>query len=124
MSVSSPGAPRCTVRPASDATGRWQVSSSGGEEPKWSKDGRQLYFRNGNGLMAVSVGSGASFQPSIPTQLITGVYNLRNESGLSYDVDPKTGGFIMVRVGDEVAGANALRMIRDWLTEVRIKIPK
>jgi serine/threonine-protein kinase len=112
------------VRHATAAGGRWQVSTAGGEEPKWSPDGRQLYFRAGNLLMSSSIGTGASFEAGVPIQLFTGVYNLRNESGLSYDVDPATGGFVMVRVGDEAAGVNSLRLITGWFDEVRAATSK
>jgi serine/threonine-protein kinase len=106
------------VRPVA-GSGRWQISSNGGEEPKWARDGSHLYYRNGNLLMAVPVAKGESFELSPPTQQFAGVYDLRNESGVSYDVDPKSGGFIMVRPGEEVAAVNALRLVTDWFSEIR-----
>ena len=90
-----------------------------GEEPKWSPDGGQLYYRSGNLLMAATVGAGAAFEASPPRQLISGIYNLRTESGISYDVDPKTGRFVMIRPGEDAAEAHSLRVVVNWLQEIR-----
>ena len=113
------GRPEVYVRPATGTGGRWQVSANGGEEPKWSPTGRELYFRNGSLLMGVTVGGGESFEASAPAQVIAGIHNLRIESGLSYDVEPKTGQFVMLRLGDEAAAANSLRVITSWFSELR-----
>jgi eukaryotic-like serine/threonine-protein kinase len=42
---------------------RWRISTSGGVDPQWRQDGRELYYVAGhNTLMAVPVRSGASFE--------------------------------------------------------------
>ena len=84
------GRPEVYVRPADGSGGRWQVSTSGGEEPKWSPDGRLLYYRYGTLMMGASVDPGKSFSASPPVQIFSGVFNLRTDSGVSYDVDPRT----------------------------------
>jgi eukaryotic-like serine/threonine-protein kinase len=41
---------------------KWQVSSSGGYEPRWRADGREIYYLSEDRkLMAVDVGPGPSF---------------------------------------------------------------
>ncbi|HVQ17381.1 MAG TPA: protein kinase, partial [Vicinamibacterales bacterium] len=51
------------VRPFPDVkTGRWQVSTSGGSQPAWSRDGKELFFFSDTGeLMSVQVGAGTSW---------------------------------------------------------------
>ena len=110
--------PQIYVRPATGGGGRWQVSNTVGEEPKWSPDGRQLYYRSGNVLMGASVGAGPTFEASPPRQLMSGIYNLRNESGISYDVDPKTGRFVMIRPGEDAVEAYSLRVVVNWTREL------
>ena len=110
--------PEVYVRAANGTGGRWQVSTGGGEEPKWSADGRELYYRYGAIMMVAKIGAGPVFETSTPVRLFSGVYNLRNESGLSYDVDPKTGRFVMIRVRDDNAASPTLRLIANWTREL------
>jgi hypothetical protein len=59
--------PRGDLRPRHDGTGgRWQVSTTGGEEPHWSKDGRELYYRSGNRMMAASIEGDDAFRSGTP----------------------------------------------------------
>jgi serine/threonine-protein kinase len=106
------------VRPASGTGGRWQISTEGGEEPRWSPDGRELYFRNDTRMMVARVEPGATFQNDAPRVLFDGIYNLRSESGVSYDVDAK-GRFLMVRLAQDNAPASAVRMILNWTTALQ-----
>lgn len=48
----------------------WQISTGGGSDPFWRGDGKELFYLNGNKLMAVKVkGDGESFQSGTPEQL-------------------------------------------------------
>ena len=51
------------VRPFPGLGGRWQVSKEGGNEPRWSPTGREIFFRSGPNLMAASVVAGSTFAP-------------------------------------------------------------
>ncbi len=83
---------------ASDDSGRWEVyvqsfpelgakraiSSGGGSEPQWRRDGRELFYVTPDGtLMTVNVMAGATLQAGRPTPLfrtsipITGEMNSR-----------------------------------------------
>ena len=58
------------VSPFPDMTSKWQVSSAGGQEPRWRKDGKELFYLSRDGkIMAVSVASGPSFESSSPVAL-------------------------------------------------------
>ena len=52
------------------AGGKWQVSTGGGTQPRWSGDGRELYFVSGGVLMASAVhATGDSFASAAPVRL-------------------------------------------------------
>jgi Tol biopolymer transport system component len=51
------------VRPFPGPGGRWQVSKDGGNEPRWSHTGREIFFRAGPSIMAAAVQAGATFAP-------------------------------------------------------------
>src|SRR5260370_25440525 len=60
------------VSPFPNATGKWQVSSGGGQEPKWRPDGKEFFYVSADGKMtAVAVKTGVSFEiRNPPTQVI------------------------------------------------------
>ena len=43
------------------SVGKWPVSSGGGFEPRWSRDGRELFYWSGRKLVVVDVGAGSTF---------------------------------------------------------------
>jgi eukaryotic-like serine/threonine-protein kinase len=54
------------------AGGKWQVSSSGGQDPSWRADGKELYYRSADQkLMAVDIQAGESFKAGIARPLFT-----------------------------------------------------
>jgi serine/threonine protein kinase/Tol biopolymer transport system component len=113
------GRPEVYVRDLTGTGARWQVSTEGGEEPHWSHDGRKLYFRNNDLFMSVDVSTTPSFQSSLPKRLFNGIYNLRNNSGVSYDVDPKGERFLMIRPAANDAASAPIRVVTNWFDELR-----
>ncbi len=117
------GRPEIYVRDLSESGGRWQISTAGGEEPHWSPDARELYYRNGGLFMSVPTETRPAFQAGTPKKLFSGIYDLRSTSGVSYDVDPKGGRFLMIRpVGDITAPAQ-VRFVLNWFDELRRLAP-
>ena len=51
-----------------------RVSRSGGYEPTWSADGRELFYFQGSSMMAVAVETGAEFSFGAPVQLFSEQY--------------------------------------------------
>ncbi|HLL74585.1 MAG TPA: protein kinase [Pyrinomonadaceae bacterium] len=58
------------VRSFPDPGGKWQVSTAGGDQPQWRRDGRELfYIAPDKKLMSVPVRPGASFESDHPAAL-------------------------------------------------------
>ncbi len=58
------------VRSFPPSGGKWQVSVGGGTEPRWRRDGRELYFITPDKkVMAVPVKLGATFEAGVPKEL-------------------------------------------------------
>jgi hypothetical protein len=52
------------------AQGKWQVSTEGGEQPKWRGDGKELFYLSADGkIMAASIATGSTFEPGAPSVL-------------------------------------------------------
>jgi Tol biopolymer transport system component len=74
------------------STGRkWLVSTSGGINPVWRKDGMELFYRNGDKMMVVSAHLGSEFTATKPQMLFSGGFEDE------YDVAPDGSRFIMVQ---------------------------
>jgi Tol biopolymer transport system component/tRNA A-37 threonylcarbamoyl transferase component Bud32 len=67
------GRPEIYVQSFPGAGGKWQVSASGGTDPRWRADGKEIFYRAPDQkLMAVEVQTGESFQAAIPRSLFLG----------------------------------------------------
>ena len=50
--------------------GKWQVSTAGGADPQWRRDGKELFYVQSNALMAVAVQTGGDrFERDLPKKL-------------------------------------------------------
>jgi eukaryotic-like serine/threonine-protein kinase len=101
------------VVPFPDATSnRLQVSRSGGREPRWRRDGTEIFYLNEDTLMAAPVsGTGASLQIGTPQQ----VFRFRN-AGMgrsSYDVAPDGQRFLFVTRVEETSSA-PITVVVNW----------
>ncbi len=54
------------VRPFPGPGRRWPISTGGGQEPLWSPDGRELFYRVGRKFMALPVGRSRRSSPGRP----------------------------------------------------------
>ncbi len=51
------------VSPFPSVDGKWQISSAGGQEPRWRQDGKELLYLSAEGkMMAVALKTGTSFK--------------------------------------------------------------
>jgi Tol biopolymer transport system component len=58
------------VRSFTSAADRWQVSSAGGTQPRWRRDGKELFYvATDRKLTAVTVKQGATFEATAPVPL-------------------------------------------------------
>jgi hypothetical protein len=50
--------------------GKWQVSTSGGTEPRWSADGSEIFYLDSTqNLVSVPVSTGGTFKAGLPETL-------------------------------------------------------
>ncbi len=63
------------VRPYPGSGAITQISNEGGDHPTWSRDGRELFYIEGEKLMAVTVGSGSELSVGTPASLFQGTFS-------------------------------------------------
>jgi Tol biopolymer transport system component len=96
---------------------KWQVSEGGGTQPRWSVNGREIYYRFGRVLTAVTFDGGVA-EPVLgkPQVLFADDYDLGLGNTITnYDVTPD-GRFLMLR--REPSGSH-LRMVLNWTEELK-----
>ena len=107
--------------PAVD-TGRWQVSSNGGQHPLWSRDGRELFFIAADGMMmSVPLEPGATFRHGKPVSLFPAGHYYVNVAR-NYDVSPDGKRFYMVKNAAGPGTRPSMIVVTRWFDEVRTKV--
>jgi serine/threonine-protein kinase len=99
-SNSSSGQFEIYVRPYPDISGgQWQVSTAGGRQPLWARNGKELfYFGSDNALLRVPVeASGATWSAGTPMKILDGRYYTGTGTGRAYDVSPDGQRFLMIK---------------------------
>jgi Tol biopolymer transport system component len=65
------------------ADGKWMISSGGGVQPHWSRDGKELFYFSGRTLMTMAVTLQPTFAPGTTTRL----FDAPVQAGYSNDSD-------------------------------------
>jgi Tol biopolymer transport system component len=103
------------VEPVPGPGGRTQVSSEGGEQPRWSHNGREIFYRIGTKMMAVAVETKPSLIARKPVEL----FDVRFDRGGAvpgYDVAPEGQMFLMVK--SEQPSPTEIRVVIGWPEEL------
>jgi hypothetical protein len=108
------------VSPFPSGAGKWQVSSAGGQEPRWRHDGKELFYVSAEGkIMALAVTAGASFKADSPVALFQ--THRRQPVSLpdvfSYDVSGDGQKFLILTKVDE-ANAAPLSVLLNWASDI------
>ena len=114
------------VRPYPEPGARALISTDGGVDPVWSRDGRELFYRNGRAMMVVSIETEPSFSASRPQQLFTGPYLSTDETVGAikdhYDISPDGEHFLMIEMGPTQRDSE-IHLILDWSEKLERLIP-
>ena len=107
------------VQPYPGPGGKWLISTEGGTEPAWSPDGKELFYRRADQLLAVTVQTLPQFSASGPRVLFEGPYEVV-EGARDYDVTPDGKRFVMVR-SDGSEAPMRFYVMSSWFDELRAR---
>ena len=106
------------VRPFPEGEGQWQVSAQGGAQPRWSSDGKELFYVEADTLMAVEVSTSPSFTTGATTRLFRHPNLWGNEQ--RYDVSADGQRFVFVEtIESDEAKAPSIHVVQNWFAEFR-----
>jgi hypothetical protein len=116
------------VRSFPDMNGRLRISTSGGNNPLWSPDGREIFYRNGNEVLAVSIKTSPAFIFETPRTLFQGTYvRSVNSPGsrdfVTWDISPDGGKFLMMKESSAGSGPCKINIILNWFEELKDRVP-
>jgi Tol biopolymer transport system component len=112
------------VRPYPGPGGRWQISADGGREPVWNRNGRELFFRNGDRMMAVEIATQPGFSAGKPRMLFEGSYEPTVFTVANYDVAPDGRRFLMLKHSEQEAAAPThINVVLNWFEELKRRVP-
>ena len=97
--------------------GKWQISDAGGREAVWSPRGKEMFYRNGDKMMAVDVETAGRFTATTPHVLFTGHFIPTRRGEAAYDVNRDGTKFLMVQ-HDAASEPKELIVVIDWIDEV------
>ena len=108
------------VSPFPMGSSKWQVSREGGQEPRWRRDGKELFYMSDEGkMMAVTVKTGTSFEAEPPRTLFQ--THLRQPISsldvFSYDVNAG-GSRFLINTKVDSASAAPPSIILNWASEM------
>jgi eukaryotic-like serine/threonine-protein kinase len=107
------------VTPFPGSGGRWPISTDGGSDPVWARNGRELFYRNGDRMMAVTVTSDATFSATKPKLLFEA--KALPDPWRTYDVTPE-GEFLMIEPGESDTPPAQINVVLNWLQEIRPRV--
>jgi hypothetical protein len=121
------GKPQVYVQAFPGPGAKIQISSDGGTDPVWKRKGGELYYRNGDSMMAVTVSTAPKLTASRPLELWKGRYShgMSDSCGppgatsSNYDATADGKRFLMIKDDDQDrAASRQIVVVLGWAEEV------
>jgi eukaryotic-like serine/threonine-protein kinase len=112
------------MQPYPGPGGKWQISTEGGREPVWNRNGRELFYRIGGKMMAVEITTQPGLSASKPRVLFEGRYEPTVVTAANYDVSPDGQRFLMLKSGEVGEAARTqINVVLNWFEELKRGVP-
>jgi eukaryotic-like serine/threonine-protein kinase len=104
------------IAPYPGPGGRSQISTSGGSDPVWSPDGREVFFQSGNKLMAAAIETTPELRAGVPKAFFEGPFE-------GFDIAPDGQRFVLVRPAYPDLPPRPLAVVLGWLNDLERRVP-
>jgi Tol biopolymer transport system component len=103
--------------------GKWTISTAGGSSPVWSRDGKELFYRDeSDRMVAVPVDTSGATLTWGPAQPLFDIQASTTVPERSYDVSADGRRFLFVKEDTRTQTPNIV-VVLDWLEELKAKVP-
>ncbi len=113
------------VRPFPGPGGKWQISTTGGEMPTWSENGRELFYRTADSRIMVVTYSveGGSFRAGRPRLWSEGQFtNVGIPRNFALHPDGKRFAVLKAAEDTEAPDVTHVNMVLNWFDAVRHRV--
>ncbi|HET7294700.1 MAG TPA: protein kinase, partial [Vicinamibacteria bacterium] len=113
------------IQPYPGPAGKRQVSTDGGFDARWSRTGREIFYKAGDRaekMMAVDIETSPELRVGKPRLL----FETRQELGLGgtdFDITPDGQRFIFIKAGPRESQQAHLELVLNWFDELRRRVP-
>jgi Tol biopolymer transport system component/DNA-binding winged helix-turn-helix (wHTH) protein len=104
------------VRPFPAGDGKWPISTNGGKQVRWRRDGRELFYTDEASLIGVSLQTAPDFRPGVPVVLFSNPAFQVPGWEAHYDVAPDGQRFL---VPERLGGARKIHFVQNWFAAFR-----
>jgi serine/threonine protein kinase/Tol biopolymer transport system component len=112
------------MQPYPGPGGKWQISTEGGTEPVWNPNGRELFYRSGDKMMAVDIATQPGFTAGKPRMLFEGQYLPTTTTPPNYDVSADGQRFLMLKSVEQAASApTQINVVLNWFEDLKRRVP-
>ena len=109
------------VRSYPEGDQKWSVSADGGQEPVWSRDGHELFYRKDYKMLVVPVETGSTFRAERPHLLFEAPYYTDTSGHPAYDISVDGQRFLMIQ--DTEDERTQLNVVFNWFQELKRLVP-
>jgi hypothetical protein len=105
---------------------RTRIPVGRGTQPVFSRDGLELFFIDGNGLVAVPITYEPTLRVGAPSRHFETTTYFLDAPGRAWDVDPSGERFLMIRepaTGEGELPAARIDVVINWLEELKSRVP-
>jgi serine/threonine protein kinase len=119
------GRPEVYVRPYPQPIGKWQISTQGGNFPRWARNGKALFYLGADlSMMEVDVQpDGAAFKAATPRALFKTNALIANHRGstidIPYDVSADAERFLLNERLTPAGQGNPITVVLNWTAALR-----
>jgi serine/threonine protein kinase/Tol biopolymer transport system component len=113
------------VQPYPGPGSKYQISTEGGTEPVWNPNGKELFYRSGDKMMAVDITTQPSFSVGKPRMLFQGPYVPTPITFPFYDVSPDGQRFLMIKPSEQTSSSSLTQIVvvQNWFEELKRRVP-
>jgi eukaryotic-like serine/threonine-protein kinase len=111
------GRPEVYVQPYPGPGGRWLISTDGGTDPQWSAGGRELFYRSGRDVLAVTVQTSPAFTAGVPARIFEARFD-GSDAARNFDASRDGRRLVTVR-SDEAEAPLQFHAVFNWFAEIQ-----